>query len=494
MDEQPAPRVFEALSRYRWSSLVIVLVTVAVSLGVATVVAPDATAVARMALKAPAEGEVTGVDIAGSDITSEAGFVRYVKQRALFVTADRTLRRARDGIGGHTPLPELREHVTAEPASTGESVTVTVTADDDGRARRLADAVVSAYRALTRSDVRDATSKALDAIDSQRSALLKQFPQGTTSSGESAGESAAATTLTTLDKRADAIRVAASQFGDGVTFADKATVVSSGPGASLLRDGAIGLVVGLLLAATVAWLRADRNRTVTDAVDSPGDLPPLGEIEAVPAARLAELTAPTVPLPSYRTAQLALQTAVSEHGVVVLAGACLRSGTTVSVLQLGVAAAWDGRRVLLVDAATAPGGLSDSLGFSSGGPGLAAVTAGMSTLQASTQRVDLGGGIGMDVVPATAGTRGRFVLQSATAEKLVTEMLAGYDLVLVDVASMPDGADAGPLIRAADGVVLVVRRGTTVEAVRSSAERLLLLRGHVLGQLLTCTVARGDPA
>ncbi|WP_163569524.1 hypothetical protein [Fodinicola feengrottensis] len=122
MDERSAPGILEAFWRYRATSAAIVLLAVALSVGVTFVLKGQATAKAVMTLSTPGPDNVIGVNI-----NSEAAFVRYVKQRAIYVTSDKVLQQAAKSLGD-TSVADLRTSVTATASDTGEDIAVTATA------------------------------------------------------------------------------------------------------------------------------------------------------------------------------------------------------------------------------------------------------------------------------------------------------------------------------------------------------------------------------
>ncbi|WP_179956957.1 cell shape-determining protein [Amycolatopsis anabasis] len=472
MDEQPSPRILDALWRYRWSSLAIVLLVVVLSAAVALVIGGGTTATARVVLKTPDKAGVVGVDS-----TSESAFVRYVNQRALFVVSDRVLTSASASMGGAVPLDTLREQVTAKASENGESIVVTVTAGSLDQSLMTADAVTKAYQAESRADVQSSAQKTLDTLAARRKDAAAE-----------PNTSAAATTLSELDKQATQVRVAADQFGDGVSFVDKAVPDSAGAAASLLRDVAIGLAFGLLLAAAVAWVRADRDRRMRDSDDLSGATgePVLAEIEVLTdpeVAALREVGSP--PLWPYQFAASGLRTAV-DRGVVVVTASAPGDGSTTSTLQIATAAARSGARVLLVDASVRSHGLSDLLGLRYDPHGLTSIAVGAMRADECTRVVDLGDRVYLWAIPAgqyQEATLDHF--RSSLLQKSVAAMRTAYDLVLVDCASPSIAPEVTPIIRESDGVVVVVRRDRESRSVHRLREQIRLLGGSVIGYLFT---------
>lgn len=482
MDEQSAPRIFDALRRYRLSSLVIVLFAVVLSAGVTLLVNNEKAVSARIVPKMPDKVTVTG-----TESTSESTFVRYVKQRALFVTSDRVLADASRKLGAADPVADLREAVAAVASPDGESIDVTVTAPTVDRASRIANAVISAYQGESRAESKATSSSALQTLEQQRAKVIGSIPRQPGSSTNTIA-TAASQTLSQLDTQAAQIRLSASQFGDGVSFVDKADTDGTGYFGSIGRDGAIGLVLGVLIAAAVAWFRADRDRRVRDFEDISDvvDEPLLGEIEALSGEEhlgLHDLSRP--PLRSYRFAASGLRTVLG-RGVVVVTGAALGAGSTTTTLQLASAAARDGARVLVVDAVVRSHELSDILGLHHDPQGLTALASGATSIEQCARAIYLGNDVVFWAVPAGQySDRGRDYLRSTPLERAIMHMRAHYDLVLVDSAPLTAAPEITPIIRQSDGVVVVVRRNGTIRALRKLREQLKLFGGSITGFVFT---------
>ncbi|SDK05355.1 CobQ/CobB/MinD/ParA nucleotide binding domain-containing protein [Actinopolyspora mzabensis] len=474
----PAPNILGALWRYRLSSLGIVLGTVLVSVLVALTVGSAGVAEARIVLKAPDSAQALGFEV-----TSESGFVRYVNQRALFVTSDRTLGAARKRLGGQETIKELREAVTAKASDNGDSILVRVDIGDAERSTEIANAVVTAYQRESKAEVSAAADEALQALRNRREQLVADVAE----SG-SGVDAASSRTISELDQRITEIRIASDQFGDGVSFVDRAVTDSSGVITALLRDALVGFAVGVLLAATVAWARADRNRRVRDAADLArlSDEPLLGEVEALgegETARLHNLVVP--PLGSYRLVSSVLRNTV-RGGLVAVTGVSAGDGATTTVLQVAGAAARDGLRVLVVDAAVRTRELSHNVALQNDWYGMAPIATGAATVHASTRVIEVGPGIEFRVIPAGRASEGApDYFRSSLLRRAMVEARGGYDLVLVDLPPLESAPEVSALVPAADGVVLTVRKERSVAALRRARERIELLGGKIAGYVFT---------
>ncbi|WP_370949029.1 cell shape-determining protein [Amycolatopsis sp. cg5] len=486
MDDQPSPKILDSLHRYRWSSLGIVGVVALLSVLVALFLRDSGSAQTRIVLKAPDKAGVVGVDA-----SSESAFVRYVNQRALFVVSDRVLTVTSSNVANSVSVDTLRKQVTAKASSNGDSIDVTVAAGDSGTSVRIADALTKAYQSESKADVQASAQKILDTLAARR----KDVVEASTPDAGGPNNAAAGQTISDLDKQATAVRVAADQFGDGVSFVDKAAADSSGLLGSLVRDLGIGVALGVLLAAAVAWARADRDRRVSaaDELAAATGEPVLAEIETLSEAEVAALKeVGSPPLWPYQFAASGLRTAV-DRGVVVVTSSAPGDGGTTSTLQMATAAALSGARVLVVDASVRTHGLSDALALRYDPHGLTSIAVGAMRTDDCTRVVDLGDRVFLWAIPAgqyQESTLDHF--RSSLLQKAVAAMRSAYDLVLIDCASPAIAPEVTPLIRESDGVVVVVRRDRETRAVHRLREQIGLLGGTITGYLFTFAKPRRD--
>jgi len=248
MTEELHPGVLASMWRYRWTSAAIVIFVVAVSATVGLIVQPKAEAQATISLAPPPANSVLFPGTQG-----DASLARYTAQRAAFVKSDAML----TDISAHLPgkrrsVTSLRHDLSASPSSTSNAITVVAEGDTDIKAVQLAAATVNAYQIETAKEVTDLTNAAVRSIENS-----SQLVQQQAGSGSAAVKSSVANTVSSLAIQASQIRTSSALFGDGVEFviAPRADAVTKP--ALTLREVALGFVVGLVLAATVAWIRAD---------------------------------------------------------------------------------------------------------------------------------------------------------------------------------------------------------------------------------------------
>jgi Mrp family chromosome partitioning ATPase len=177
-------------------------------------------------------------------------------------------------------------------------------------------------------------------------------------------------------------------------------------------------------------------------------------------------------------ALLARKNGAPEHAaqrlgkVVIVTSAQRDDGTTTTALHLASALARAlGRRVALVDADLTRPGLAPMLGLGSG-QGLTDVLDGAATLDDVLLRGEDGGPL---LCPA-GGPAGRAIAQGRHRglSAILNTLREDNDVVVVDTPPLADTADAAILARNADGVVLVVRAGSTREEALAAALEALV--------------------
>lgn len=260
-----------------------------------------------------------------------------------------------------------------------------------------------------------------------------------------------------------------------------------------------GLVVGLLAGLGLAWLREALDTRVRDAevVSELTDLPVVGSVPAWSAGsgRVVVAAAPhSPPAESFRQLRTNLQflrvagdgSAVGVGGQVVAVTSSLSAeGKSTVAANLAVTLAETGARVLLVDADLRRPAVADVLGIE-GGVGLTTVLAGQAEVDDVVQDW---GSAGLRVLPSGAVPPNPAELLSSPAmRRLVAELRARYDHVVVDTTPVLPVADASVLSRVVDGVVVVantrrVRRRQLVQGLGDLAQVSAPVLGVVLNQV-----------
>jgi receptor protein-tyrosine kinase len=164
-------------------------------------------------------------------------------------------------------------------------------------------------------------------------------------------------------------------------------------------------------------------------------------------------------------------------------------GKTSTAVNIAIALAQAGQRVLLVDGdlrrpkAASVLGLERSVGFTT-------VLVGRAQLEESIQRHSRSGIFFLASGPIPPNPTE--VLQSNAARSLFDRLSQMFDIVIVDAPPLLPVSDAAIIARDVDGAVLVVRHGkTTKDQLRQASHRLDQVDARLLGVTVNMTPKRG---
>jgi succinoglycan biosynthesis transport protein ExoP len=304
-----------------------------------------------------------------------------------------------------------------------------------------------------------------------------------------------------------------------IQVADGAAQVSPHP----VRDGALGLVLGMVLGLGLAFLREGLDTRVRNAneVGERLGLPLLGRIPEPPkklrdADRLVMVEEPTgIHAEAFRMLRTNLEFAMLDHDIrtIMLTSAVAAEGKSTTAANLALAFARSGRHVVLVDLDLRKPRLDRFFGLS-GKRGIAEVVLGRIELDAALARVPIlpevrgrENGEQDDLIPLATSSNGssgsvevlttgqippnpgEFVGSNALT-KVLARLRDRADLVLIDSPPLLEVGDAMTLSRWVDAVVVIarlqlLRRGTIAETHRL----LTTIPAHKLGFVLTAAEA-----
>lgn len=157
-------------------------------------------------------------------------------------------------------------------------------------------------------------------------------------------------------------------------------------------------------------------------------------------------------------------------------------GKTTTAVNLSVAFAQQGLRVLLVDCDLRRPGLATALGVPSG-PGVTDLLLGEAELPDGIYETRVSR---LDVLPCgTSRTDAAELLGSPQMRALIDRLSGDYDLVVMDTPPVLAASDAVVLAARADGVLLVLRAGETDRgAAQYALQQLTGVRARVVGGVL----------
>lgn len=284
-----------------------------------------------------------------------------------------------------------------------------------------------------------------------------------------------------------------------VTVTDRPEVANVPSSPQTSRNVALGLLVGLFVGAGLAILRARLDRTVKDPdeVAQFAGAPVIGTIlrdEALEKQHTIDRNGSSRTAEDYRQLRTNLQFLNVDQPprVIMMTSAIPAEGKTTAVVNLALALADAGRKVIIIEADLRRPKVTRYLGMV-GGAGLTNILAGTAEVDDVIQRY---GSADLSVIAAgpTPPNPGE-LLASSHMSALVDKLRGGFDYVLVDAPPVLPVADASGLAAMMDGVLLSLRYGrTTKEQLRQAATTLERVGAETLGVILNIVPAKAELA
>lgn len=299
-----------------------------------------------------------------------------------------------------------------------------------------------------------------------------------------------------LATRSQQLQELASLQTGNVEFVQPASVPEDPSIPRTKRNGALGLIVGLLMGVGLAFLLERLDRRIRDAEDLEATfgVPVLGTIPESSAYEMA----PTVEvLPHVEGEAFALLRARlryfnvdRELRTLLVTSAAPQDGKSTIVMNLAVAEAMAGyQRVVLVEADLRRPTQAKRLGVGRV-PGLSELLSGNVSLDDAIQTVHVAhrqNGNSADVklsviVAGDIPPNPAELVESRAMVELLHKLSESFDFVIIDSPPASSVSDAMHLMRLADGVLIVSRVGkNTRDMARHLGDQLRKLKAPVLG-------------
>ncbi len=462
------PGLLESIRQYWMLAGVLVAVFAIAGFGLAASASPTYESTARVGLTTPA------------NIGGPAGLVRYAATIAQFAESQDVLGPAASKLH-NTSAADLRDALTATPDLVANVVFITMSAPTRQAAVDRADAMIAALQAAIGNQATTIRDEKLAANGKKRDAE-NAILQNVKSNGSQ--RAAAQHVIEQIETQEIQMNSDAADFGDGVDFVTKGLLPIE-PGLKTAGiQGALGGVVGFIVAVLACWIIADRRRIIDDA-SVPGIIADARLLGEVPVLRggagkaLGKFV--EMPAPAFEFAAAGLWSGI-ESGVVLVSGVERGAGSTTTAANLGAAFARDGRRVVIVDADGSDRSITEIAGIPKGTAGLSDVLTLRSPLEEALRAVDLGDATSVAVLPSGAQEADiASLMRGKTMTEILDRLREWYDLVIIDVPPLTTDAQGASLARNVDGVLFVVPRGVRMRRVERLRERLDLLSLPVLG-------------
>jgi polysaccharide biosynthesis transport protein len=409
--------------------------------------------------------------------------------------------------------------VSSSPTS--DILTFAVTNPDSALARQLANAYAQSYSAYRQKSYGDAIERSLTDVDGrlqrlERTAASLQGSGRRARLGALTAYGAQYSTLIDQQQTLESMQALQPSVASVLREADGATLTQP----KTVRNGVLGLVVGLVLGLGLAFLREaleTRVRTTEEVSARLGGLPLLGRLPRPPkrlrrSDKLVMLEDPaSAQAEAFRMlrANLDFMTLDRDARTIIITSALEQEGKSTTVANLAVAFARAGKRVVLVDLDLRRPVLSRF--FDLEGPGLTQVALGHVPLEAALagiaitdppaprrrlslrRRGNQNGHVTrellgqLEVLPSgpIPPDPGEFV-SSAALGKVMGVLRERADVVLIDAPAALHVGDVVSLSSLADGILVVARATALRRQTLAELKRLLsLVRTPALGFVAT---------
>ncbi len=489
----PGPPVLPALWAARWSIVVAAVCAGLLGFGLSSLQAETYQASAELLLTDPRNTGVfedTGVSFLDPS--------RYVRNQAELARSATVMGEASTLVGGRLDAGDIEDRINVRPSVDLDLLTITATDATGAGAAELANAVADGYQLVVQQQVEARTQASIDELREQRvqleetiAAAEEQIASGAVATG-TASRDGALQQLVSINNRIDQIAVDASLFGAGVDLAEQATAPRFPASPQPRRNAALAFVLGGLAAAGLAWWRAEETATAVERHDPAEALraPLLGTVPSYESAQV-DTPLPTISTPTSPVAEAyqflvnsiahALEDAGGTSFLITSAGPA--DGKTLTAANLGIAAAQDGREVLLVDADTRIRGLTRLFDVEAE-KGLDALADGaalidlVTLLETGQRHAAL-----LPAVPLGEDTAAFF--RTPRFRQAAHTLDAAADLVVYDTPPLLLASDTSAIAAHVAGIVVVVSRGTPIRQLEALRERLDRVGTPVIGYIFT---------
>lgn len=293
-----------------------------------------------------------------------------------------------------------------------------------------------------------------------------------------------------LLQRFKEVGVAGGIGTNNISIVDRALPPAAPYTPNIKLNVVLGLLLGLLIGALTAFVLEQLEEAAVLPADFQRKLgiPLLGATPKLSGGSDVQdaLAEPKSPLSeSYFSVLTSIQFSTS-HGAptsVMLTSAQAREGKSTTAVALAQALAGVGPRVLLIDADMRNPSLHKMLGRPLG-EGLSSLLTGCGDIERLIQpsrTPNLSVLMAGQIPPNPAE-----LLSTEVIDRIMAEACAMFDHVVIDGPPILGLADAPLLARATEATILIVEAGRTrTTQARHAIERLLAVRGNVIGAILT---------
>jgi receptor protein-tyrosine kinase len=358
--------------------------------------------------------------------------------------------RTAEGFGGGVTPSEVRRKIKVAAEGQSDVISVTATDHDPGFAATLANAYANEFIGLRKEADQGVIRNAQTLVAGRLKDLNAKDRRA-------------------LQGRSDDLKILAALQTGKAELVQQASVPSSPSSPKPVRSGMLGLILGLLLGLGLAFLLERLDRRIRDPreLEDAYGLPVLGTISESRALGTASKGANGTLIPgpeweAFRKLRAKLRYFSVDRDIrsVLVTSAAPEEGKTTVASNLALAAAIGGQaRVLLVEADLRKPTLARRYDLATV-PGLAELLTHDIFVQEAIQSLSLPswseGDAALDVIVAgEIPPNPSELLESRRMSELLDELGSMYDLVIIDTPPVAVVADAMPIVRKVDGVIVV---------------------------------------
>ena len=479
------PTVFGAIRRYRTMVLAVALATMVIAIGYTVVQSPTYRATASLTV---------------APLTSQQSQnpAQYLDAQVLLIQSQDVARRAADiangVLGGN--------HLTAGNFYGGGSSLTIIPPVAAAQGVYGATIISVSFKAPSARVAQVGANAVLQAYDDARSASIKAQADATIAGIDQAIASSTNTQQAALlTQRTQTIVNEQADLADQPTMA-LAVEPSRPVSLSVKRAAPIGLVLGIIIGAGLAYARASHQRRFTHGRDPAAlyGVPLIGEIPAfdaektlrsngIPAGGLLPMAADphSAVAEAFRFAAGSVERIRAERGPrlsLVFVSPLEYAGKSMVLANLALAIAEGGTRVLAVDADASDGDLTALLlpGTPTDG-GLEEALAGQQPLSDCIQPSPLNGAVAVLGSAPAPQRRVTGAARSKAVSALLTMAKQSFDVVLIDSPALLQVADATELVNASDAAIIVLSPNDLIRDHLEMVDRLKLIGSDVVGYI-----------
>ena len=438
-----SPRSVAAVSLWRakWAILAVIVLAFVASYQYSKDQPATYTAQSRIVLSAAQPFDPLGTYSYNDPTRYVADQVALIRTQAILAPASAQLATQNDPIDPNA----LSGAVSPEPSATTSVIVVNARASEPDRAVGRANAVALAYEAYLAGQVRGVVDASV----------------------------AATTDLAVTED----IRAKAAAFGDGVAYVETAAPGEATSSLAPMRTASLVTAVAALVAIGLAllWRTSPPDGS---AVINAARTRLLGRVPGRALRRGA-----AVQPQEHALALVALDYARQGiPGPVLLTGSSARSGAASVAFGLGVSAAAQGRRVLVVDADPERRELAR---VGSSAPARSLEELGRPGVSRDQVLVPVPTSGGAEVLVAKVGADKSSMVDGVAVGRALAELGQSFDLVLLQSGPVPASPVAFALLEQVAAVVLVARAKDSERSVVELRDRLDAARRPLVGLVLT---------